>query len=296
MFTNLTRSISTKAATINADIRADEVQNWMKTMTAMGVELGHLSPVDGYMAKAATLEQYARRYKEANGLDEAAAAQTLAAEPCSYEAAAALVTTTALANTDDYLEDALDTFAEAVRINHVHAFRVFRNRSDDTVEALQTVLTNTANRIQESAESIPAATKDIAEATRAGVGEAWVQLERDLNTLDAIASLIAEWYSYGALKNDGRRNINEYSLNELMYEDSHQISINQNPATAAGMAMMLSRARAVVLARPKIHTPAEADAKHRGAPNSAQLDAFETAQDKVHAEVAKELGTTARRR
>ncbi|MFE4078530.1 hypothetical protein [Paenarthrobacter sp. YIM B13468] len=273
------------------ELRTSELTTWLQALEDMAVNTDHLGPVYSSLANVGIINRYAKDFKEANGIDSRAAARRLAAEPGSYDTATALVTTVSVVNTDDYLDEAIETFELAVTFAEADAWQHFRRASSRTVELLKPLLADAAAGIQKTRDAIPDSTKDLEDAARRGKGEAWLQLEKHLLTLDTIGALLADWHSNKIINNDSKRDINNYSINQLLYEDADQISQYAEPAKAAGMNRMMARARAITLARPRIHTPAEADAKRskRGEVSAASIAEHEAKQDVVYGQVRSRL-------
>lgn len=281
--------IDTKAA--SRELRTGDLATWLEVLGNLDVDTNHLDPVHDALGRSYVLGSYLKDFKDNSGMDLRSAARRLASEPLSYETVSAIVTTAAIASADDYMDEAIETFELAVTFAQADAWQQFRRASRQTVEALKPLLADAAAQIKTTRDTIPDNTRNLEDAARKGRGERWIQLEKHLLTLDTIGALIAEWHSHKVISNDSKRDINNYGINELLYEDSNQISQYAEPAKAAGMNMMLARARAITLARPRIHTPAEAEAKRRkhGEISAASIAEHEGKQDVVYSQVRSEL-------
>jgi hypothetical protein len=249
-----------------------DLSEWLSTLTELNVDTATgLPKVTAAVARVDRL--YAAIGAHANSAPDIAATVSQLAYRAELDDPAAVVDIarkTAYAYDDAHRERVALILSRSVDEAMSAAIRAFRN--SDHLEALRPAFDHLAPRLALAASTIPAAVRNLDDATRLGHADAYLQLEKDVAAWKLIHALIRAWMDAGILGGGDRRLPIEYMVDDLDAYSKARANSGAPARIAAG----------ITAGSPRLHIPdgptrAQADpqAARRVADAAQQADATE---------------------
>lgn len=245
---------------VSVDDRSTELENSLKTMRKLGVDLdAEFATELARLANAGALFGHLNALKAGAGLGRPQVIARLAVDAGSFTDTLALITTLVAGRTPEQLAATEDILRRASDRALTLACDTFAHHGDGLLKILTPAHERIVTDILASAANIPDTITTLEQAARGHVGEAWLALERSCGELNEVQNLVAGWHRDGVIKHRGKRPLKDYSVGELMYGDFAKLVEIRKAAYRSAEPPNMLTSRCVSSCQPVLRTTAAVD-------------------------------------